>query len=113
MDNSTEKLNKYEKGLFTQIINYSKSKNYKFILSTENFVICIPNNEEKAICFKKVDEAWERNLFTEEKALSIFNLQYTENGSFNEDETDIVDPIEKINCTLFFDNLIDKIKLIK
>lgn len=90
-----------EKGLFTQLINFSKSNDYKFILCTEGCVVFVSENEEKAKCLKKTNEGWETKHFDIEKALKIFNLKYTSlEDDVETEETESDDGVAKINGIL-------------
>ena len=100
----------YEKGLFTQLMNYSSSNEIKFIFSSEKFVLLVSENND-AKCIKKNDDGWEIKHFNEEDALRIFNLVYmkkddADNASEisednNENEVDRINGILNLNARNF------------
>jgi len=91
-----------QKRLYSEIINSNGSKKSKYLISTENFVLILPEDSPKALCVKKLENDWETKCIDAKKALNIIGLDIfndevfsDEGNNLNEDEeTDEVDELD-------------------
>ena len=100
------------KRVYSEIININNTNKNKYVISTDNFVLVLPQYSTEATCFKKDEKnEWKAKSMNAKKALNNIGLDIVEDedDEKNFSETETVndeeipnDEVDKINGTYFF-----------